>query len=361
MSRSTAADSVGSLLAEIANFLVDGVRILSLSDRRHWGPDEHEQLRALEDALDEAKKDFQGLAPLVNGQSHYENDRSHDSLVALRQLRNNFSAHIGCLKDWSRLGGPIDPAWVRDTQALQRDLHRAQYRAAGRIFASGQESSTRCLGAFLVYRQQRAWRNRQELSVEEGGYQRRHLEELRVCNNVGGFHRHGEEDIAFICDFCDGHLIWEDLDKMPSVRTAHDNSIWTSSPTATTLPLANPPPANQPSPSASPSPVPPAQRPGQPQWQATGFSKSQYEQKQVVFAPVAIANHSMPMGGGWQSFITCPFCEDDADGPRDTDDEEDVWRPEGLFEDVASFQEHLEWQHPALSAATPAESTCLVM
>jgi hypothetical protein len=76
MSRSTAADSVGSLLAEIANFLVDGVRILSLSDKRHWGPDEHEQLRALEDALDEAKKDFQGLAPLVNGQSHYENDRS---------------------------------------------------------------------------------------------------------------------------------------------------------------------------------------------------------------------------------------------------------------------------------------------
>jgi len=68
-------DSVGTLLADIANLLSDGLRILSLADKRHWGPDEHEQLRALEQALDEAKKDFQELAPLVNGQSYYQRDR----------------------------------------------------------------------------------------------------------------------------------------------------------------------------------------------------------------------------------------------------------------------------------------------
>lgn len=68
-------DSVGTLLADIATLLADGRRILSLADKRHWGPDEHEQVRALEQALDEAKRDFQELSPLVNGQSHYEHDR----------------------------------------------------------------------------------------------------------------------------------------------------------------------------------------------------------------------------------------------------------------------------------------------
>ena len=68
-------DSVGTVLADIATLLADGRRILSLADKRHWGPDEHELVRALELALDEAKRDFQELSPLVNGQSHYEHDR----------------------------------------------------------------------------------------------------------------------------------------------------------------------------------------------------------------------------------------------------------------------------------------------
>ena len=42
----------------------------------HWGPDEHEQVRALQLALDEAKRDFQELSPLVNGQGYYERDRT---------------------------------------------------------------------------------------------------------------------------------------------------------------------------------------------------------------------------------------------------------------------------------------------
>ena len=72
------ADSVGTLLADVANLINDGLRILSFSDKRHWGQDEHEQVRALERVLDEAKKDFQELSPLVNGQFNYENDRKRE-------------------------------------------------------------------------------------------------------------------------------------------------------------------------------------------------------------------------------------------------------------------------------------------
>lgn len=71
-------DSVGTLLAAIANLIADGLRILNFADKRQWGPDEHEQVRALEAVLDEAKKDFQELSPLVNGQSHYEHDRKRE-------------------------------------------------------------------------------------------------------------------------------------------------------------------------------------------------------------------------------------------------------------------------------------------
>ncbi len=69
-------DSVGSLLADIAGLIVDGLRILGIADKRHWGQDEHELLRAMERLLDDAKKDFQELSPLVKGQAQYERDRS---------------------------------------------------------------------------------------------------------------------------------------------------------------------------------------------------------------------------------------------------------------------------------------------
>lgn len=69
-------DSVGSLLADIANLLVEAIRILGDAEKTHWGQDEHELLAALERTLDDAKRDFQELSPLVKGQSHYENDRS---------------------------------------------------------------------------------------------------------------------------------------------------------------------------------------------------------------------------------------------------------------------------------------------
>lgn len=68
-------DTVGSLLAHIATALQDALRILMFADKRGWGRGEFEQVRALEDTLAEARRDFQAMAPLVNGQFYYENDR----------------------------------------------------------------------------------------------------------------------------------------------------------------------------------------------------------------------------------------------------------------------------------------------
>lgn len=78
--------TVGSLLAAIATLVSDGLRILKFADKRQWGPDEHEQLRLLEDTLDDAKKDFQELSVLVNGQRYYMNDRKRESTSPLTQF-----------------------------------------------------------------------------------------------------------------------------------------------------------------------------------------------------------------------------------------------------------------------------------
>lgn len=72
-------DTVGSLLADIAVAINDALRMLMFADKRHWSPDEFEQVRALEDALDEAKKDFQEMGPLLKGSQYYENDRRRTS------------------------------------------------------------------------------------------------------------------------------------------------------------------------------------------------------------------------------------------------------------------------------------------
>jgi hypothetical protein len=80
-------ESVGSLLADIANLIADGLRILRLSTKSHWGPDEYEQLRTLERLLDEARKDFQELSPLVNGVSNYELDRRREHRSDPRKRR----------------------------------------------------------------------------------------------------------------------------------------------------------------------------------------------------------------------------------------------------------------------------------
>jgi hypothetical protein len=74
--------TVGTLLAAIATCMAEALRIFMFADKRQWGPDEFEQTRALEAALDEAKKDFQEMAPLVHGQFYYENDRTRLSSLS---------------------------------------------------------------------------------------------------------------------------------------------------------------------------------------------------------------------------------------------------------------------------------------
>ncbi|KAH7152075.1 hypothetical protein B0J13DRAFT_254924 [Dactylonectria estremocensis] len=330
-------DSVGSLLAAIATLIAEGLRILSLTDKRQWGPDEQEQERALALVLDDAKKDFQYLATLVNGQDYYENDRKHESLEELRALKAHFHTHMQNLRDWSRSGGPINPVWVRETQDLQRQLHRAQCRAARRIFTSEKEASSRCLGAFLVYRKQREW-TRNRAVPDESEYHRRYREELQLCNSVGSFQRFSDRDVAFVCDFCDGHIVWEDLEAMPSLRTFQEAA---ASPILTLSPTTD-----------------------NPHWQATGFSRSNHEEKQIVFAPVAIANHVAPQHRDWLAGLLCPYCEDESAEPQEEYDEDDAYHPDLGYEEIETFREHLEWQHTitAPTSSQPAKTdSCLVM
>lgn len=170
------------------------------------------------------------------------------------------------------------------------------------------------------------------------------LEELvPACNAVGKFERLGEHDVAFVCDFCDGFIVWEDLQSMPSVRTPLSSSTEDADPAS-----------------------------GYPNWQATGRSATADEEKTVAFAPLVIANHLPPEPRDWQARIRCPYC-DDYEYYAQGDDEVERLRyvqDDGGFDDLATFQEHLEWEHtavakPALAAAASAlpslTSNCLVM
>ncbi|PKS10736.1 hypothetical protein jhhlp_002493 [Lomentospora prolificans] len=335
--------TVGTLLAAIANLLSEGLRILAQTDRRLWGPDEHEQVRAFEDALNEAKTDFQELSPWVKGQLYYQNDRKRESIKELEALLAKFEIHIQNFRDWASTGGPINPIWLNDTRVLRRELHRAQCKAVGRIFAVEQESEPRCLGAFFVYRKQRDWAHQPCNHIDE--YKRRQLEELVTCNTVGKFERFGEEDIAFVCEFCDGHIVWEDLETMPSIRTI-DETITAS---------------HSPSP-----PLPPAA--GAEHWQATGFSVTSREEKSIVFAPLAIANHLPPVSGDFESRIICPFCDNDYALAQGHDEMEQLRYDELAYASLEDFREHLEWQHTALPVpalplpALPSpKSNCILM
>ncbi|KAK4143792.1 uncharacterized protein C8A04DRAFT_12040 [Dichotomopilus funicola] len=404
--------TVGTLLAAIANCLTDALRIFTFADKQQWGPDEFEQVRALEATLNEAKKDFQEMAPLVHGSFYYENDRTPDSLHRLQSLLARFQFHTQNFRDWARQGGPINPTWARDTVHLRRDLHRAQCRAASRIFAAlvvagGDLGGARCLGAFQVYRRlkrreaeraERAEKARQEReerkkivvpawrgSVNGNGPEygvgmeaarqpgdlvgstldsprvgrgkgqnawgdgegddedadpgkRRSLEELApTCNEVGRFQIFGAEshDAVFICDFCDGHIVWPDLQSVPSER----------------------------------SPLPPTAVTGYPRWQAQGISAEDGEQKTVVFAPLAIANHTPPEPGEWQAGLLCPYCEEATylDQGEDSSELRYVSDGDGWFADLEAFRAHLEWYHTALpvpplsSIASAATSNCSVM
>lgn len=335
-------ETVGSLLAVIANSLNDALRILMFADKRAWGPDEFEQLRLLEETLDEAKRDFQELPTMVNGRFYYEHDRKRESLEDLRELCTRFELHARTFKDWLRTGGPINPLWATETMTLRRDLHRSQCRAARRVWEQGETTMPRCLGAFQVYRVQRMPEKAQQ----------RQLEELMACNQVGKFERFGEHDIAFVCDFCDGYIVWEDLREMPSrLVLPGEGSSGSSDPAASETAgtaSANPTSATALAPATQKS------------WQTTGFRKTDGGEKGVVFAPVAIANHRAPDPGDWQSAILCPFCDDYYEYEQgDTEMDRIKWnQDEGGFEDLNAFQEHLAWSHATIA---PSTNSCGIM
>ena len=167
------------------------------------------------------------------------------------------------------------------------------------------------------------------------------MEELIACRYAGGFERLGDQDIAFVCDFCDGHLIWEDLESVPTSRSAQELAGSTIAPVSSGT--------------------------DKPYWQARGLALSTGEQKEIVFAPVAIANHVPPEPAGWQARLICPLCEEEGARPQDKDDDEDAYHPDYEFEDLVALQEHLEWTHtstalPAsLPISAPATNNCLIM
>ncbi|KAF2963514.1 hypothetical protein GQX73_g10072 [Xylaria multiplex] len=397
-------DTVGSLLATIANSIQDALRILMFADKRAWGPPEFEQLRLLEEALDEAKRDFQDLPVLVNGRFYYENDP--DSLDELRELCARFEEHSQNLKYWIRAGGPIETEWATETRWLRRELHRAQCRAVRRIHDDLEGSSSRCLGALIVWRSQ----HQQEFDQPQPEphshsphlqQHRQHSQrgvsttpttlatelnlrptgEITACNSTGTFQRlgPGNRDIAFVCDFCDGFIVWEDLRSMPSTRqrltTSSENRLEDWAATGFTHPRSHSHSNKYPSISGPDSDVELEDGNSNPRFGSTTGqtitrgpeTELEGEEKTIIFPPVAIANHLPPELGEWQAPLLCPLCDeyyyeeqgdDDMDRVRWTQDERG-------FESVALLQEHFEWTHasliPSLANVAPKSSSCEVM
>ncbi len=292
-----------------------------------------------------------------------------ESLHDLSALHTRFHDHAQSFRDWARQGGPINPLWARETTLLRRELHRAQCRAARRLFSAGHEDGSgtggvRCLGGLLVHRAQKrgeerdraerearssgpAWQQGQPAgqggasAVEREERERRGSLEALVpsCNAVGRFQRlAGSPDAAFVCDFCEGYIVWPDLREIPAAR----------------------------------APLAPTAVSGYPHWQAGGVSEETAEPKTVVFAPLAIANHMPPEPGDWQAGLICPFCEEDTylDEGEDSSELRYVQDERG-FADLEAFRQHLEWYHTALPvppmsslvAGLPAAaaSNCVVM
>jgi len=154
------------------------------------------------------------------------------------------------------------------------------------------------------------------------------------CNAIGIFERLGDRDVVFVCDFCDGHIHWEDVQKMPSRRALPTYATDTN----------------------------------YPNWQASAQSVSSGEQKTIVFAPLAIANHIAPADGQWEARIWCPFCDDYTYYDQDENDDTKYAQDEKGFPELKSFQKHLEWHHtqqiPSMSiikSLAPSADKCAVM
>ncbi|KAI1429572.1 hypothetical protein F5Y12DRAFT_412433 [Xylaria sp. FL1777] len=409
---SVVVDTVGSLLAIIANSIQDALRVLMFADKRAWGPPEFEQLRLLEEALDEAKRDFQELPALVNGRFYYENDRKADSLDELRELCSRFQEHSQNLKYWVRAGGPIEPEWPAETRWLRRELHRAQCRAVRRIHDDLESSSSRprCLGALIVWRRQQRQEfhdshSQSQSHPSQPPHQRQqHSQrgtpaiptasatqpnsipsgEIAACNSTGIFQRLGPEnqDIAFVCDFCDGYLVWEDLRSMPSTRqhpaTSPASIVENWAATAFTNPRSHSHPSKYPSTSGPDSDVELEDGSSNPKFgiiagQTTTTTRElrtetdaelKGEEKTIIFPPVAIANHLPPDLGEWQASLLCPLCDEYYYEEQGNDDMDRVryMQDERGFETIAALQEHFEWTHAnIIGNVAPTSSSCAIM
>ncbi|KAI0801660.1 hypothetical protein GGR55DRAFT_667376 [Xylaria sp. FL0064] len=401
-------DTVGSLLAIIANSIQDALRVLMFADKRAWGPPEFEQLRLLEEALDEAKRDFQELPALVNGRFYYENDRKADSLDELRELCSRFRDHSQNLKYWVRAGGPIEPEWPAETRWLKRELHRAQCRAARRIHDDLESSTSRprCLGALIVWRSQQRQdfhnSHSQSHSSQLRPQSQQHSQrsnptisassatqsysipngEIAACNSIGKFQRlgPGNRDIAFVCDFCDGFLVWEDLHSMPSTRQRSATSPASMVENWAATGFTNPRPYHRsskyPSTAGQDSDVELEDGSSNPKFRSTAGQTTarelrpeteielKGEEKTIIFPPVAIANHLPPDLGEWQASLLCPLCDEYYYEEQGTNDMDRVrWtQDEHGFESVAALQEHFEWTHSSLLGnVAPKSSSCRVM
>lgn len=77
------------------------------------------------------------------------------------------------------------------------------------------------------------------------------------------------------------------------------------------------------------------------------------KEKQIVFPPLAIANHMAPEPGDWRARVLCPYCEEETymdPGGEDSEEEARYNQDERGFGDVEAFRAHLEWSHTAMVA-----------
>jgi hypothetical protein len=136
------------------------------------------------------------------------------------------------------------------------------------------------------------------------------------CNKVGTFERFGDADVAFICDFCDGHIVWAGVAGMPAARTQPTSAVDARYPNWA---------ASAPSPTPGEAP------------------------RSVVFAPLAVANHLPPQGPqAWEARLWCPFCDEYTYHGQFDDEQTRYAQPDEGFETLADFQAHLEFWHTAM-------------
>ncbi|KLU89934.1 hypothetical protein MAPG_08901 [Magnaporthiopsis poae ATCC 64411] len=335
------------------------------ADKRQWGPDEFEQVRALEEALDEAKRDFQAMSRLVSGQFFYERDRNSKSVEELRNLNTRLSFHrpnaIGMLSPGAAAAIDLEqgvvithapPNQPRHQQTLGQQLQPGFLKSPPPGKGGGGVHSA-ANGNHGTGQQQPEQPHPQPQQAQPSsppppqGPQANPfgLEALvPECNAIGGFEKFGDRDVAFACDYCDGFLVWEDLDRMPS-RTRNLE-----------LRLQHPSTANGGY----------GYYGGYPDWQAEALSVSTGEPKGVVFAPVAIANHLPPDNGDWRARVLCPYCDEYTYFDQGEEGGETKYAQDdrGLL-GMTEFQEHLEWYHGAGLLPMPSMPTkktnCTVM